>query len=136
MAQRLLSHMNIKGLSPNEDILNSLLGCCCELEMYADALNLLESMMKHGHLPKLDSFMSIVCGLYAEGNAVKAQAAFSYLLHRQYNYDEVAWKVLIDGLLKKGLVDGFSELFSLMEKKGCFIHPKTYTMLIEGLDGS
>ncbi|KAL0363152.1 UNVERIFIED_CONTAM: Pentatricopeptide repeat-containing protein [Sesamum calycinum] len=48
--------------------------------------------------------------IYDKGNDETAKATFYRLLHCGYNYDEVAWKVLIDGLLKRGFVNGCSEL--------------------------
>ncbi|KAF2285308.1 hypothetical protein GH714_042350 [Hevea brasiliensis] len=112
--------MNEQGMCPSEDIYNSLLNCCCELGMYGDAVRLAEAMMEDGHLPLLESLNSLVCRLYDEGNKVKAKVLFCNLLHCGYNYDEVAWKILIDGLLKNGLTDGCSELLGMMEAKDPF----------------
>lgn len=136
VANSLFNHMIERGLVPNEDIYNALLSCCCELRMLSSAARLVEAMMEHGHLPLLESCKLLLCGLYDEGENEKAKAVFVHLLLCGYNYDEVAWKILIDGLLKSGLADRCSELLSVMEKRGCQIDPLTYTKLIEGLDGS
>ncbi|XP_021906463.1 pentatricopeptide repeat-containing protein At5g65560-like [Carica papaya] len=136
VAQRLFNHMKERGISPSEDIFNSLLSCCCEMQMYGEAIKLVDDMVYHDYLPQLESCKHLVCGLYEEGDKDKANAVFCKLLHCEYNHDEVAWKLLIDGLLKKGLIDTCSEMLDVMEKKGWQINPQTYAMLIEGLDGT
>ncbi|KAJ9171112.1 hypothetical protein P3X46_019160 [Hevea brasiliensis] len=120
VAQRLFDHMHERGICPNEDIYNSLLDCCCELGMYGDAVRLADAMIECGHLPLLElKQFSVICFIFFG-----------------YNDDEVAWKILIDGLLKMGLADVCSELLSIMEREGGQIHPQTYRMLIERLDGT
>ncbi|GMY17356.1 pentatricopeptide repeat-containing protein At5g65560 [Fagus crenata] len=111
VAKRLFNHMQERGMSPTEDINNSLLNCCCVLEMYDEAIRLVDTMVELGHLPHLEFYRLLVCGLYDEGNKEKAESVFCKLLHCGYNNDEVAWKLLIDGLLKRGLINRCSELF-------------------------
>ncbi|KAJ0080612.1 hypothetical protein Patl1_23434 [Pistacia atlantica] len=119
VAQRLFDYMRERGISPNEDIYNSLLKCCCGLGMYEEAVRLVDAMIEHGHLPHLESYKLLLCGLYDERNIEKAKVVFHNLLDCGYNNDEVAWKIFIEGLLKKGFGDGCSELLSIMEEKGC-----------------
>ncbi|KAM1204425.1 hypothetical protein ACFX2J_020112 [Malus domestica] len=133
-AQRLYSHMKEREVSPSEDIYNYLLNCCCTLQKYGEAAILVDAMIEDGYLPTLESSTLLVCGLLDEEKSEKAKAVFRTLLHCEYNYDEVAWKVLFDGLLKRGLGNICSELISIMEKLGCRLHPQTYSMLIEGID--
>ncbi|KAJ9691529.1 hypothetical protein PVL29_013645 [Vitis rotundifolia] len=133
-AQGLVHHMKERGMSPSEDIYNSLLDCCCKLGVYAEAVRLVDVMVENGLLPLLESYKLLVCGLYIEGSNEKAKAVFHGVLSCGYNYDEVAWKVLIDGLLKRDLVDECSELLDIMEEKGCQPNPQTYSLLIEGLE--
>ncbi|KAL0291174.1 UNVERIFIED_CONTAM: Pentatricopeptide repeat-containing protein [Sesamum angustifolium] len=132
-AWRLVDHSKQCGISPSEDIYNKLVECCCNKRMYEEAVDLIDVMLKHGFLPHLECFKRLVCGLYDDGNDEKAKATFYRLLHCGYNYDEVAWKVLIDGLLQRGFVNGCSELVNVMEKSGCTIDPQTHAMLIQGI---
>lgn len=134
VALQLFDHMQEQGLSPNEDIYNSLLSCCCKLGILDEAVAMLNHMINSGQLPHLESCKQLVCGLYDDGNKEKAEAVFVSLLGCGYNNDEVAWKILIDGFLKKGLADMCSELLTVMEKRGFQLHPHTYSMIVEGLD--
>ncbi|CAL9245017.1 unnamed protein product, partial [Arabidopsis halleri] len=43
--------------------------------------------------------------------------------------DELAWKIIIDGVGKQGLVEAFYELFNVVENK---FSSQTYSLLIEG----
>lgn len=91
-------------------------------------------MLTQGFLPRLELYKLLICGLYDDGNNDKAKTTFFRLLDCGYNNDEVAWKLLIDGLLKRGLVDRCSELLDIMEKNGSRLSSQTYSLLIEGLD--
>ncbi|KAE8704940.1 hypothetical protein F3Y22_tig00110432pilonHSYRG00125 [Hibiscus syriacus] len=126
VAQKLIGHMRDQGISPGEDVYNSLLRCFCELEMYDDATT----------LPHLDSYRQLIRGRYDQGDKDKAETIFGDLLRCGYNCDEVAWNILIDGLLKKGLADRCTELLIIMEKMGFQLHPNTYSILIEGIEGA
>ncbi|KAG2404924.1 Pentatricopeptide repeat-containing protein [Vigna angularis] len=132
VALKLLNDLQEGGMSPSELIYNELLRCCCELKLYEEALSLLYDMNKNGHLAHLESYKLLICGLCDEGKKAMAESVFHTLLCCQYNYDEVAWKVLIDGLLKNGYNDECSMFLKSMEKKGCQLHPQTYALLIEG----
>ncbi|PQQ11788.1 pentatricopeptide repeat-containing protein [Prunus yedoensis var. nudiflora] len=128
------------GCAPSTNTYEKLIvGLCKEgrldLQVYGEASILVDVMIKDGYLPTLESSTLLVCGLLDEEKTEKAKAVFRTLLRCGYNYDEVAWKVLLDGLLKRGLVNICSELVSIMEKMGCQLHPQTYSMLIEGIDG-
>lgn len=114
---------------------NALVCCCCEKGEYREAKKMTEAMIKHGHLPRLESSKLLICGLYDQEDEEEAEHFFRSLLVCGYNHDELAWKLLVDGLLKKGFVKRCSDLLQVMERKGCQLHPQTYTLLIEGLDG-
>ncbi|VFQ63729.1 unnamed protein product [Cuscuta campestris] len=132
-AWMLVDHMKNCGMSPGEDIYNTLIKCCCKSKRHDAAAKLVDTMTSHGFLPHLEAYNFLICGLYGEGSNEKAKEAFLKLLSCGYNNDEVAWKLLIDGLLKRGLSDECSELLGVMEKNGNQIHPQTHTMLMEGL---
>lgn len=134
-AQKLVDHMKESGFSLTEYIYNSVLKCCCKLGMYEEAVRLVDAMVENDFLPHLTSYKLLVLGLYDERKTEKAKAVFCTLLRCGYHNDEVAWKVLFDGLLKRGLIDRFTELLDIMEKKGFRPSSETYSMLIEGLDG-
>ena len=93
---------------------------------------MIDNMVKAGELPHLENFIMLICGLYDKGNTKQAAAAFSSLLRCGYNNDEIVCKILIDGLLKRGLVDSCSELLKIMENNDCHPSPHTYSTLIEG----
>ncbi|KAH0678699.1 hypothetical protein KY284_019784 [Solanum tuberosum] len=133
-ALRLLDHMQSCGISPGENIYTSMVNCCCKLKMYEDATRFLDTMLTQGFLPHLESYKLLVCGLYDDGNNEKAKTTFFRLLGCGYNNDEVAWKLLIDGLLKRGLVDRCLELLDIMEKNRFRLSAHTYSLLLEGLD--
>lgn len=86
-------------------------------------------MIELGYLPALESCKPLICGLFDEESNEKANAFFCSMLHCGYNQDEVVWKLLLDGLVKRGHVNRCSELVSIMENMGCQLHPETYSML-------
>lgn len=133
-AQFLVCHMRERGISPNEDVHISLVNCCCKLGMYKEALLMVDTMVECSHLLHLESYKQLICGLFDERNVEKAKTVFCSLLRCGYNYDEVAWAIFVDGLLKKGHGDGFSELLNIMEEKGCQPSPQTYDLLVKELD--
>ncbi|KAG6404439.1 hypothetical protein SASPL_136687 [Salvia splendens] len=117
-AWRLVDHLKQRGMSLNEDMYNKLVDCCCNLKMYKEAVDLINVMLTHELLPHIESYKLLVCGLYNEGSDEKAKQTFCRLLHIGYNYDEVVWKVLIDGLMRMGFVKECSELVGVMERSG------------------
>ncbi|BAT99438.1 hypothetical protein LR48_Vigan284s000100 [Vigna angularis] len=120
-------------ISPSESIHNSLLSSCCKLGMFVEAVTLLDSMMECGHLAHLESYKLLICGLFEQMDKEKAEAVFHSLLRCGYNYDEVAWKILIDGFARNGYVDQCTELLSIMKKNGCHLHSGTCSMLTQEL---
>ena len=90
---------------------------------------LVDTMIEHGYLPALESCKLLICGLFDEQNNEKAKAVFCSVLRCGYNYDEVAWKLILDGLIKKGHVNRGSELVGIMEKMGCQLHPETHSRI-------
>ncbi|KAM1873335.1 hypothetical protein ACFX13_007183 [Malus domestica] len=136
VAQRLYNHMKDTGISPNEGIYNSLVNYCCQMQVYGEAAMLVHTMIEHGYLLALESCKLLVCGLFDEEDDEKAKAVFCSMLRCGYNYDEVAWKLLLDGLVKRGHLNRGSELLTIMEKMGCQLHPETNRMLTKGLNGT
>lgn len=57
---------------------------------------------------------------------------FKNLLRCGYYHDEIAWKIVVDGVGKQGLVEAFNELFTVMEESGCKFSSHTYALLREG----
>jgi pentatricopeptide repeat protein len=70
-----------------------------------------------------------VVGLCNEGDFEKVKSLFCDLLELGYNHDEVAWKILNDGLLKAGYVDICFQMLSIMEKRYCCISSQTYALV-------
>ncbi|XP_010519409.1 PREDICTED: pentatricopeptide repeat-containing protein At5g65560-like [Tarenaya hassleriana] len=136
VAQRVFDRMQIEGISPSGTIFNALLSCCCTMKKYGEGVELVDDMIRSGHLPQLESCRILICGLYEEGDKEGGLSVFQSLLPCGYYHDEIAWKIIIDGLLKQGLAEASSELFNVMEKSGCNFSPRTYSMLIEGLDAT
>ncbi|KAK9085926.1 hypothetical protein Sjap_026337 [Stephania japonica] len=138
--QNLFLYMNERGLVPNEKIYTSLVNCLCKLEMYKEALIKVDMMADCGYQPCLESYKLLVCGFYDKGKSEEAKKVFCSLLGCEFNHDEIAWKILIDGLLKKGFVDRCTELLDFMEEKNCPPNHQTYAMIIaeipSGNDGS
>ncbi|KAK1311589.1 Pentatricopeptide repeat-containing protein [Acorus calamus] len=79
----------------------------------------------------MESYKLLICGFCEDGDVIKAKLVFHSLLNCGYNNDEIAWKILIDGLLKSGHVNQCSELLVLMEGKNCQPSPQTYDTLIK-----
>jgi len=77
----------------------------------------------------------LICKLYEEGEKERVNSVFEKLLRCGYCDDEIAWKILIDGVLKQGFVEGFCELFQVMETSGCKFSSHTRSMLSKGLQG-
>lgn len=129
-ALKLVNHMLTNGIPPNESIYTSLVNCLCYLKMFDKALTLVNTMVENGILVDLESYKLLICGLYEDGKHEKGKEVFCGLLDG-YNSDEVAWTILLDGLLKHGLVKRYFELVDVMEKKGCHLNRHTYQMLVD-----
>ncbi|CAA0339448.1 unnamed protein product [Arabidopsis thaliana] len=124
-AYRLLSLMEESGLVPNQRT----------LQKYEEAAKVVEDMICNGHSPQLEFCKMLICKLYEEGEKERANSVFEKLLRCGYCDDEIAWKILIDGVLKQGFVEGFCELFQVMETSGCKFSSHTRSMLSKGLQG-
>jgi pentatricopeptide repeat protein len=113
----LLGEMQSANLTPGEDVHTSIIGCCCRLKMPTEALTFLDSMIKSGYLPRIESYRHIICSLCEEGSIKTAKKVLGDMLLEEYNYDEIVWKILIDGLLRKGNAAECSILLSVMEEQ-------------------
>lgn len=71
--------------------------------MYPDAWALLCSMIRHGFVPHLMSYQHLLSGLNSGRQADRAKEIFRNSKWKDYNPDEIVWKVIIDDLIKKGL---------------------------------
>jgi pentatricopeptide repeat protein len=87
--------------------------------MPAEALTFLDSMIESGYLPHIESYRHIICSLCEEGSIKTAKQVFGDMLSKEYNYDEIVWRILIDGLLQKGNVSECSSLLSVMDEQDC-----------------
>jgi pentatricopeptide repeat protein len=132
-ACELLDHMCGKGISPNEEIYTMLIKCCCDTKFFKKALSFVSNMVECGFQPKLESYQYLMVGLCNEEDFDKAESLFNDLLGMDYNHDEVAWKVLNDGLLKAGHVDICSQLLSTMENRHYRINPEIYAMVTKNM---
>ncbi|CAD5317452.1 unnamed protein product [Arabidopsis thaliana] len=119
-AYRLLSLMEESGLVPNQR---------------TEAAKVVEDMICNGHSPQLEFCKMLICKLCEEGEKERVNSVFEKLLRCGYCDDEIAWKILIDGVLKQGFVEGFCELFQVMETSGCKFSSHTRSMLSKGLQG-
>ncbi|KAE8704072.1 hypothetical protein F3Y22_tig00110461pilonHSYRG00050 [Hibiscus syriacus] len=118
VAQNLIDHKRNQGISPGEDVYNSILSCLCELGMYDDAVMVVDLMINSSQLPYPDSYRQLICRFYDQGDKEKAETTSGNLLRCCYNCDEVAWKILVDGLLEKGLADRCTDIFKYHGKNG------------------
>jgi len=130
-AKFLFSHMLENGISPNEKIYMSLMDCCCKSKEYSEALEFIDSMTKDGFLPHLESYRLLFSGLCDEGNFEKAKLVFHDLLSKDYNSDEIAWKILVDGPLVQGHSGICLEMFSIMIERHRCPSPQTYARLVK-----
>ncbi|EPS72780.1 hypothetical protein M569_01977, partial [Genlisea aurea] len=112
---------------------DTLIQCCCKMGIPDEASRLVDDMLGRGMLPRLESYGLLVCGFYGEGREEEARGTFRGMLRGGYNHDEVVWKVLIDGLMKEGFLEGCCELVVVMRKMGCCINPQTHLALVQGL---
>ncbi|CAH1448019.1 unnamed protein product [Lactuca virosa] len=97
--------------------------------MFDKALSLVNNMVENGVLVDLETYKLLICGLYEEGKHEKGKEVFCSLLDG-YNSDEVVWTILLDGLLKRGLVKRYFELVGVMEEKGCHLNRYTYQIVL------
>ncbi|KAF8081969.1 hypothetical protein N665_0854s0009 [Sinapis alba] len=134
VAEKVLERMQQEEevISPSESTLNALLGCCCKLEMYKEAAKVVDEMICVGHLPQLESCKILICGLYKNGENERGAWVFKNLIQCGYYHDEIAWKIVIDGVGKQGLMEAFDELFTVMEESGCKFSSHTYALLTGG----
>ena len=80
-------------------------------------------MIGCGYLPHLDSYHLLLSGLCDDGDFGRAKSMFCDLIGMDYNCDEITWRILIDGLLKKGHVYMCYEMLSIMEERHCLPSP-------------
>ncbi|CAA7034915.1 unnamed protein product [Microthlaspi erraticum] len=137
IAQRLLEEMEKRGmpLPPSEMVSNALVGCCCKLQKYEEAAKVVENMICCGQSPELEYCKRVILNLYRGGAKERGRSVFKKLLRCGYYFDdEIAWKILIDGLLKDEHVDAdaYSEMFQAMQEHGCKFCPQTHQSLIQG----
>ncbi|KAG2293598.1 hypothetical protein Bca52824_040267 [Brassica carinata] len=134
VAEKVLERMmqQEEGISPSESIFNALLSCCCKLEMYKEAAKVVDDMLCVGQLPQLESCKILICGLYKNGEHERGVWVFKNLIRSGYYHDEIAWKIVIDGVGKQGQVEAFNELFTVMDESGCKFSSHTYALLTEG----
>ena len=71
-------------------------------------------------------------GLYKNGENERGVWVFKNLIRCGYYHDEIAWKIVIDGVGKQGQVEAFNELFTVMDESGCKFSSHTYALLTEG----
>lgn len=90
-------------------------------------------MVEFGYIPHLESYRCLLLGLCSEGDYEKAKYEFRELLLRGYNCDEIAWKILFEGVLGEGHANVLSEMLSIMQEMNCFISPQTLAMLTMNL---
>ncbi|KAL6634078.1 hypothetical protein ACP70R_026749 [Stipagrostis hirtigluma subsp. patula] len=128
-----VSRMKEDNLPLNEDIYNALINYFCKLGMYSDAWALLRSMIEHGFLPHLMSYQRMLSGLTAEGQVTRAKKIFRDSRWEDYNPDEIVWKVIIDGLIRKGHSDICHDMISILEQMNCRPSHQTYAMLTKEL---
>lgn len=134
IAQRLLDQMVKRGMPPSEMVSNALLSCFCKLQKHEEAAKVVEDMIWSGQSPELEFCKMVILRLYEGGENERARSFFQKLLRCGYYFDdEIAWKILIDGVLKQGHVDAFSELFQAMQENGCRFSRRTHLLLIQGL---
>ncbi|CAH8276014.1 unnamed protein product [Arabidopsis lyrata] len=133
IAQRLFDQMEKRGMAPSEMVSNALLCCFCKLQKHEEAAKLVEDMICSGQSPELEYCKMVILRLYEGGGKERGRSVFQKLLRCGYYDDEIAWKILIDGMLKQGHIDAFSELFQAMQKNGCHFSPQTYLSLTKGL---
>lgn len=129
----LVSHMKEDNVPLNEDIYTALINCFCKLRMYPDAWALLCSMIGDGFLPNLLSYQHLLSGLTSEGQTDRAKEIFRDCKWKDYNPDEIVWRVIIDGLVRKGYTDVCHDMIPMLEQINCKPSDQTYAMLTEEL---
>lgn len=79
------------------------------------------------------SYQHLLSGLICEGQTDKAKEIFMNSRWKDYSPDEIVWKVIIDGLIKKGHSDISREMIIMLERMNCRPSHQTYAMLTEEL---
>ncbi|KAJ8466190.1 hypothetical protein OPV22_028742 [Ensete ventricosum] len=114
----LFEEMAKQGFTPTAKSYSCLVKSFCKLDRLEEAKSLLFHMQETCKAPRsLD----------------EAKSVFTSLLSRGYNCDEIAWKILIDALLRKGHVDMCSNFLTIMEENHCAPSPETYDNLTKEL---
>jgi pentatricopeptide repeat protein len=125
--------MNDDNLSLNEGIYTALIISLCKSKQYSYAWVLLRSMIDHDFVPQLICYQHLLCGLFSEGQTNVATQIFASSRWEDYNPDEIVWKVIIDGLIKKGHSVMCCAMISRLEQMNCTPSNQTYAMLAEEL---
>ncbi|CDY60361.1 BnaCnng36130D [Brassica napus] len=120
----LLDKMAEHGVTPNARSYEILIKGICETGNLRVAEKVLERMMQQEE------------GISPTGNVQGSSEGwvwvFKNLIRSGYYHDEIAWKIVIDGVGKQGQVEAFNELFTVMDESGCKFSSHTYALLTEG----
>nr|CAD1837742.1 unnamed protein product [Ananas comosus var. bracteatus] len=118
-AYQLVSSMIDQKLSPDGEIYNSLLQVLASNLEVDLASEIFDKMTAQGFELHLTGYKALICALCKVGRTSKAQSIFRNMLAQLWNPDEIAWTILIDGLMRGGHQDLYMTFLHIMETNDC-----------------
>lgn len=116
-AHNLYKSMEDNCLLPDEEIYKSLLLVLAKNYKVDLALFILNEMAVRGFEPSMTGYRLLICALCNLNRREEASHLFESMLPQQWSPDEIAWTILIDGLLKEGEADLCMKFLHIMEAK-------------------
>ncbi|XP_024004435.1 pentatricopeptide repeat-containing protein At5g65560-like [Eutrema salsugineum] len=92
IAEKVLDQMLKEKTHPSEMVFKAILGCCCKLQKYEDAVKILEHVIRCGHSPQFEYCKMLVCGLFDRGDKERAESVIQKLLRSGFYDDELAFE--------------------------------------------
>ncbi|XP_063940582.1 pentatricopeptide repeat-containing protein At1g63130, mitochondrial-like [Daucus carota subsp. sativus] len=134
VAVSLFRDMHVNSIPVNIFTITTIINCFCHLDRVDFAFSLLAGIIKHGFVPDVVTYNTLIRGLISQDMLQEAQLLFQNLIRFQLiQPDVVTYNIIIDGICKRGNPSVAVKLFKIMEKKGCKPDTVTYTTLIDCL---
>ncbi|KAF8052517.1 hypothetical protein N665_1549s0004 [Sinapis alba] len=90
IAERVLDQMLKEGIIPSDSAFIALVSCCCKLQKYGEAVEIVEDIIRCGHLLPYNYCKIVVYMLYDVGDKRRAGSFIKKLLLSGFYHDELA----------------------------------------------
>ncbi|KAM7522724.1 hypothetical protein LguiA_012626 [Lonicera macranthoides] len=113
----LIQKMQLSGVEDNVYTISIAINCYCHLNQVDLGFALLGSIFKHGFVPHVVTFNTLMKGLFAQGKSSEAEKLFKKLLSEKLIEPDVfTYGTVINGLCKSGNTLAAIEFLKTLEK--------------------